>query len=116
RAAALRERFAGEDVVVVRADAADLRLPRRPFRVMANPPFATTTALLRRRLAPGSRLVRAHLVLQDPPPRPAPAGRPPGAGRWARAHGVGLGRRIPRRAFSPPPRVDCRVLVVTRRC
>ena len=116
RAAALRERFAGEDVVVVRADAADLRLPRRPFRVVANPPFATTTALLRRLLAPGSRLVRADLVLQDAAARRWAAGRAPRAGRWARYHAVGLGRRIPRRAFSPPPRVDCRVLVVTRRC
>ena len=40
RVAMLRERFAGDDVTVVRADVADLRLPRRPFRVVANPPFA----------------------------------------------------------------------------
>jgi len=63
RARLLRERFRGEPVVVVVADASDLRLPRRPFRVVANPPFAITTALLRRLLAPGSRLVRADLVV-----------------------------------------------------
>ena len=46
RVAQLRERFDGEDVTVVRADAADLRLPRRPFRVVANPPFACSSALV----------------------------------------------------------------------
>jgi 23S rRNA (adenine-N6)-dimethyltransferase len=44
RCASLRRRFAQDRVVVVRADARDLRLPRRPFRVVANPPFVVTTA------------------------------------------------------------------------
>ena len=60
----LRARF-GDTAVVVRADAADLRLPRRPYHVVANPPFGATAALLRRLLQPGSRLASAHLVLQE---------------------------------------------------
>ena len=63
RASALRAAFCASPVTVVVADAADLRLPRRPFRVVANPPFAITTALLKRLTAPGSRLVRADLVV-----------------------------------------------------
>ena len=51
RARDLRSRFAGRGVKVVRADAADLRLPTRPFVVVANPPFGITTALLKRLLA-----------------------------------------------------------------
>ncbi len=43
RAQVLRERFAGLPVTVVQADACDLRLPRRPFRVVDNPPFAVVT-------------------------------------------------------------------------
>lgn len=66
RLAVLRDRFAYDDVTVVRADAADLRLPRSPFRVVANPPFALTSQILKRLLAPGSRLVRGDLVVQHP--------------------------------------------------
>ena len=115
RAAALRERFADAPVTVVHADAADLRLPRRPFRVVANPPFAVTSAVLGRLLAPGSRLVRADLVVQHAAARRWADARAPGAGRWARDYEVHAGRRVPRDAFEPRPRVDCRVLRVTRR-
>ena len=43
-----RETFAGSRVTVVGADALELRLPRRPFRVVANPPYSTWATLLRR--------------------------------------------------------------------
>lgn len=115
RLAVLRERFAGDDVTVVRADAADLRLPRRPFRVVASPPFAITSKVLRRLLAPGSRLVCADLVVQHATARRWAAGHAPGAGRWRREYATGTGRRIPRRAFTPPPAVDCTTLVISRR-
>lgn len=115
RVAVLRDRFAHDDVTVVRADASDLRLPRRPFRVVANPPFAVTTQVLRRLLGPGSRLVQADLVVQRAAAHRWAAGRAPGAGRWAHDYRVGVGRPIPRRAFTPRPPVDCTTLVVRRR-
>jgi 23S rRNA (adenine-N6)-dimethyltransferase len=107
RAAALRHRF-GDRVRVVQTDAADLRLPRRPFRVVANPPWAITDPLLRRLLHPASRLVRADLLLK----RSA-------ASRWAdlgssNGHRLRAGPTVPRRAFRPPPPTDGRVLVVER--
>ncbi|MFN8039686.1 MAG: rRNA adenine N(6)-methyltransferase family protein [Acidimicrobiales bacterium] len=114
RADALARRF-GDDIVLVRADAADLRLPRRPFHVVANPPFAVTTALLRRLLAPGSRLVSAHVVLQSAAVHRWTGSGAPGAGRWRRAFDAEPGRPVPRRAFRPPPSVDCRVLVLRHR-
>jgi 23S rRNA (adenine-N6)-dimethyltransferase len=114
RAALLRERFDGCGVTVVRADAAELRLPRRPFSVVANPPFGVITALLRRLTSPSSRLERACLVV------PAWA-----AMRWAGGRGVGgsntratfdftLGPRVPASAFRPPPPHEPRVLLVRR--
>jgi 23S rRNA (adenine-N6)-dimethyltransferase len=115
RAAYLRERFAGEAVVVVQADAADLRLPRRPYHVVANPPFAVTGAILRRLLQPGTRLRAGHLVVQEAAARRWARLDAPGAARWSRGFEVSLGARIPRRAFTPRPRVDARVLRIAAR-
>lgn len=113
RARRLRERVAGE-AVVVEADAADLWLPRRPFVVVASPPYAITTPLLRRLLQPGSRMVEAHLVLQEQAARRWCGPTAPAVARWGRWWTASLGPRVPRRAFTPPPRVDSRVLVVRR--
>lgn len=115
RAQRLRERFAGARLTVVQADAGSLRLPRRPFRVVANPPYAITSVLLRSLLAPGSRLVAADLVLQRAVVRRYADGCAPGAGRWRASYEVRQGRSLPRRAFRPPPRVDSAVLIVRRR-
>jgi 23S rRNA (adenine-N6)-dimethyltransferase len=115
RAAELRRRFAGDPVVVVQADAADLRLPRRPFRVVANPPFSITTPLLRRLTDPGSRLVDARLVVQRQAGRDWAAGTTRGARRSAGTFRFRLGAPLPRRAFDPAPHVSCVELVVTRR-
>jgi 23S rRNA (adenine-N6)-dimethyltransferase len=115
RVAGLQRRFAGDRVTVVRADAADLRLPRRPFRIVANPPFAVTTPLLRRLLAPGSQLVAADVVVQRAAARRWSDGRVRGAGRWLRAFDIRPGRSVPRVAFVPRPQVDCVVLVIRRR-
>lgn len=114
RAAQLRARF-GDDIVVVQADAADLRLPRRPYFVVANPPFAVSAPLLRRLLQPGSRLVGGRLILQDQVTRRWASADAPGAGRWGKHFVISAGRRIPRHAFRPRPRVDTRVLTIERR-
>lgn len=111
RSLAARERR----LTVVRADAGDLRLPRRGFQVVANPPFAITSALLRRLLQPGTRLLDAHLVLQRDAARRWAGPDAPGAARWQRVHQPLLGRAIPRSRFTPSPAVDTQVLVLRRR-
>jgi 23S rRNA (adenine-N6)-dimethyltransferase len=105
RARQLRARFAGHPVTVVRADATDLRLPRRPFSVVANPPFAATAAILRRLTSPGSRLVRADLVV----PRHV-AVRWSAERGWARDRYVASMRSLPRRALQPSPPAEVAVL------
>jgi 23S rRNA (adenine-N6)-dimethyltransferase len=107
RAELLRRRF--PQVTVVHADAARLRLPSRPFRVVANPPYAVTASLLKLLLAPGTRLVAADLVLQRAVVRKYTSGSGP------RGYRLKAGLALPRRAFLPPPRVDSAVLVVRRR-
>lgn len=114
RAAHLRAHF-GHDIVVVQADAADLRLPRRSFRVVANPPFAITSPLLQRLLHPSSRLERADLILQRQAAKQWAGDERRRAARWRRSFDLTLGRPIPRAAFTPRPTVDAQVLVVRRR-
>jgi len=114
RAQHLRERF-GRAVVVVQADAGALRLPRRPYHVVANPPFAVTAALLRRLLQPGSRLVSARLILQQQAAVRWASSAAPGANRWQRDYAASLGPPVPRRAFSPRPHVPARILDLRRR-
>ena len=114
RRATLRRRF-GSTVTVVRADAGQLRLPRQPFRVVANPPFDVTGRLLRRLLVPAGRFMAADMVLQRSAARRWAAGDVSGAARWWRDFDVRIGRNLPRRAFHPPPSVDTAVLLVRRR-
>ena len=114
RVATLRARFEHEGVVVVRADATALRLPRRPYHVVANPPFAATNALLRRLVQPGSRMLSATLVLQEQAARRWASLSAPAAPRWRQAYGVSLGPSVPRREFIPPPHVNARVLQIWR--
>lgn len=115
RAQALRARFETAPVTVVQCDAAGLRLPRRPFKLVANPPFGISSALLMTLLRPGSALLTADIVLQRAVVRRYAEGSVRGSPRWRRTWSADWGRAIPRRAFTPPPRVDSAVLVIRRR-
>jgi 23S rRNA (adenine-N6)-dimethyltransferase len=102
----LRQRFPG--VTVVHVDATSIRLPGRPFRVVASPPYGISASLLRQLLAPQSKLVAADLVLQRAVVRKY-------AARAVRGFSLAEGLALPRSAFLPPPRVDSAVLIVRRR-
>jgi 23S rRNA (adenine-N6)-dimethyltransferase len=128
RVTRLRDRFAGlpstqaagltgpnAGLTIVHADAATLRLPRRPFRVVASPPYGISARLLNLLLAPGSRLTAADLVLQRAVVRKYARGDAPGTRRWARTFIAQAGPALPRRAFHPAPHVDSAVLLIRRR-
>ena len=115
RAALLRDRFADADVRVLQVDAADLRLPNRPFQVVANPPFSITTALLRLLLHPRSQLRRADLVVPRHVATRWAAGRGTDARRWSRRFTADQVARLPATAFTPPPPVHAAVLRLQRR-
>jgi 23S rRNA (adenine-N6)-dimethyltransferase len=101
RAAVLERRFAATGCRVVVGDIVDWQPPDRPFRVVANPPFAVLATTLRLLTAPRSRLVRADLVVPDYV-----------AARWARGAGPTSGssraftarrsRIVAPHAFEPP--------------
>ena len=100
------------------ADALALPMPRRPFRVVANPPFGSTKAILRRLLGdPRVPLERADLVLQEQAVRRSTARRPadPEMIAWGAAYEPRAGRRLGPACFRPRPRVGAAVLVARRR-
>lgn len=105
RAEHLRHRFRHDPVTVVEVDATGLLLPHRPFKVVANPPFGVSSALLQILLARRSQLVSADLVLQRALVRRLETGH---YGRWR----VEERLRLPRSAFHPRPTVDTAVAAI----
>jgi 23S rRNA (adenine-N6)-dimethyltransferase len=102
-------------LTVVGADARDLWLPRRPFRVVSNPPYDGVSRILRRLLSPGSRMLDADLVVQRQVARRWMSAQAPGAQRWSAKYEVSIAQALPRTAFRHPPRVDSVVLRVSQR-
>jgi 23S rRNA (adenine-N6)-dimethyltransferase len=107
-----------ENVEVVCADAAAVELPREPFRVVANLPFASTTAILRHLLDdPRVPLMRADVIVEwgVAVKRALPWPSTLNDVLWGAWYSTSLARRLPRSAFDPPPAVDAGVLVIERR-
>ncbi|QGN34524.1 rRNA adenine N-6-methyltransferase family protein [Microlunatus sp. Gsoil 973] len=108
----LRRRFAGVDAVcVLELDLRRFRLPRRPFRVVANPPWSLAKPIIRMLTAPGSRLVLADLVLQRRLVSDVAARGTPGSGKH-RFTCTSVGA-VPRTAFHPAPPHPAAVLRIT---
>lgn len=102
-------------VRVVEADAGDLRLPRRPFKVVANPPFAIADRLMRRLVSSGTRLTEGCLILPRPVAHRWAGVAAPGIGRWGAAYVVEMVATVPRRAFVPAPPRDAALVYLRRR-
>jgi 23S rRNA (adenine-N6)-dimethyltransferase len=112
----LRERFAGAgNVRVLEADAVRVPLPAEPFRVVANLPFGSTSAILRRLLA--AALTQADVIVQWEVARKRAAVVPSTALSlcWGARYELTVVRRIPAECFTPKPSVDAAVLRVVRR-
>jgi 23S rRNA (adenine-N6)-dimethyltransferase len=110
RADELRRRFADAPVTVIQCDARDFRWPQRPFRVLANPPFGITSSLLRALLEPRNALCRADLLLQK-----GVVSKYTSPDWASTGFSASRGLVVPRSAFSPRPRVDTAVLILSRR-
>jgi 23S rRNA (adenine-N6)-dimethyltransferase len=107
-----------ENVHVVEADAREVELPHEPFRVVANLPFAHTTAILRHLLDdPRVSLGRADLVVEwgVALKRALPWPSTFKDVVWGAWYSTRLERRLSRGSFEPQPSVDAGVLVVERR-
>jgi 16S rRNA (adenine1518-N6/adenine1519-N6)-dimethyltransferase len=124
--AVLRDTLAGSrNVRVVRADALDVDLfalgERPPTRIVANLPYQITTPLLERFLGDARRPPLIVVLIQEEVARRIVA-----TGRSAKERGYlsvfvqsyaepRLVRRVPPRAFRPPPRVSSAVVALSTR-
>jgi 23S rRNA (adenine-N6)-dimethyltransferase len=106
----LRRRFGADPLVsVVEADLRRVPLPRRPFHVVASPPFALTTLLCWRLLGDRAlRLAGAELILEWGAAKwlSSRDRRDREIALWASRYQIRLVRRIPANSFSPAPSSD----------
>jgi 23S rRNA (adenine-N6)-dimethyltransferase len=110
RAHQLRAKVGDHAASVVECDLEDFVPPGRPFRVVANPPYGLTGAVLSF-VARASHLTAADLVLQRAVVRRVvEQGR-----RGLRRFQARCGLLLPRAAFVPPPPVDSAVLQLRSR-
>ena len=116
--AGARQRELTDRIRVIPSTIERLRFPRVPYRVVANPPFGRTTAILSMLLdEPATGPTRADLVLEQGVARKH-AVAPPRALRtaaWSPWWTFELGTDVPRSAFRPRPSVDAAVLTIRRR-
>jgi 23S rRNA (adenine-N6)-dimethyltransferase len=114
-AAALARRL--PEVEVVAGDARRVRLPRKPFKVVANLPFGGATAILRRLLEPDIPLESADVIVDWHMASKRAAVWPSTqlSTYWGAWFELSVTRRLARSAFAPPPSVDAGVLRVVRR-
>lgn len=113
----LHGRFADSaNVTIVAGDLRCVPLPNRPFRVVANPPFGCTTALLTRLLSPpGVPLTDAYLVLQYGAAVGLVHPHRALSRRWSARWQFDIARRLPASSFVPPPAVDAAIVVIRPR-
>lgn len=114
RAAVLRSAFSDQPVTVVQDDASTLRLPGAAFKVVANPPFAITTSLLRHLTDRRSHLDRAVVVLPDWASRRWASGRGVGGTSSKQRFTITAGPRLPAGAFRPAPPGETSTVLITR--
>lgn len=115
---AVSESGLADQVRVIHGDLRRVSLPSEPYRVVANPPYGLTTAVLARLLDDPERGPRrADLLVQWEVARKR-AARPPTTLRsaaWAPWWTFEVGPAVPRTAFRPVPRVDAALLIVRKR-
>ena len=115
----LRERFCDdENVRVVQGDALTVGLPKEPFVVVANIPFAITTPILHRLLDdPTAPLRSAHLLVQKQVALKHARLTPTTLKtlNWSPWYGFSAGLELPADAFHPKLEINACLMVASKR-
>jgi 16S rRNA (adenine1518-N6/adenine1519-N6)-dimethyltransferase len=117
----LRQRFDGQNITIVEANALTYELPDGPWAVVGNLPYHISSKLVFAFLGQRTRWQRLTIMLQKELAERAVAGGPgePGWSRFsaqiARLCTVHWALDVPPEAFTPAPRVDSAVVCFTPR-
>ncbi len=118
-ASRLKQSFAARNnVEVATADALSVRLPKEPFRIVANVPFHITTTILHRLLDdPTQPPDLVHLLVQKELAEKHARASPTTLKTltWSPWYRFEAAFELPAGAFDPKPGVDARLLVAARR-
>ncbi|MFB9273712.1 23S ribosomal RNA methyltransferase Erm [Cohnella cellulosilytica] len=107
-------------ITVIQDDIREVRLPAGPFCVVANLPFAITTAILEKLLGTeGKTFQRGVFILEQGAARRFTQHQTldPRLLKWRMIFDFEMRATVPRTHFAPPPRVDAAIVrIVRRRC
>jgi len=116
---ALRSKAKGRsDIRIIHGDIREIRLPSAPFCVVANIPFAITTAILDKLLgADGRFFQKGTLMLEKGAARrfTEAVTLDPRLLKWRMNFRFEMKGVVPRSHFAPPPRVDAAIVTLARR-
>lgn len=106
------------NVKVIHRDILQLSLPRDPFVVVSNIPYAITTPILKKLLnKPSSNFQRGVIVMEKGAAKRFTADfvKDPYVIAWRMWFDIRFVKGISRKYFSPPPRVDAAIVVIHRK-
>lgn len=107
------------NITIIQKDVMKTNLPRQPFCVVSNIPYAITTPILEKLLGhPGNALQRALLMVEEGAAKRFTADpiTNPKILTWRMWFHMAIVQKVSRRNFSPPPNVDSALLSIRRKC
>jgi 23S rRNA (adenine-N6)-dimethyltransferase len=117
--AILKRKFASnENVKIIKQDILNVHLPRKEFVVVANIPYAITTAIMKMLLNhPNKKLAKGIIVMEKGAARRFVSRRIKDAYvlQWRMYFDLRIEKIIPSTHFSPPPKVESAILSIRRK-
>ncbi|WP_077706373.1 23S ribosomal RNA methyltransferase Erm [Virgibacillus dokdonensis] len=107
-----------KNTVIIQQDILKILLPREPFVVVSNIPYAITTPIMKMLLnKPSSGFQRGVIVLEKGTAKRFTSNfvKDPYIIAWRMWFDIRYIKEIPRKNFSPPPRVDSAIITINRK-
>ncbi|MEK4360135.1 23S ribosomal RNA methyltransferase Erm [Paenibacillus sp. FSL M7-1455] len=112
------EQLRMRNVKVVRQDILRVPLPKLPFVVVSNIPFAITTSIMKMLFDnPKNQVQRAVIIMEKGAAKRFASShvKDPYVAAWKMFFDIRYVKGVSRENFSPPPKVDCAIITVSRK-
>lgn len=115
----LKDKFRDkENTIIIQQDILKLKLPKEDFIVVANIPYAITTPILKKLLNdPVSNFQKGVILMEKGAAKRFTSKfvKDPYVIAWRMWFDLRFEKSVPRKYFSPPPRVDSAIVSITRK-